>query len=129
MAAVQEQIRMSQMDSTRAEAQQGSRDVRQERAGRSAASRVFNGISLFTCCVASFVSVWLVATKGADLYKLSYANTNLQSQIKQQSAENATLNADVDQLKQPSRILKVAMNELHMQYKKPLLIPSSASGK
>lgn len=128
MAAVQEHVRQTiQVNGANTTAQhEVHREAQQTQ--RRTGSKVLNGISLFVCCAISFASVWYVASKGAQVYRISYANTRLQTKINQQDAKNAALSAQVDQLKQPSRILRMAM-AFHMEFKKPLIIPSTVPGK
>ncbi|WAH35539.1 septum formation initiator family protein [Alicyclobacillus dauci] len=122
--AAAEQIRAPQMgqSAVRSPNQHDHHNGRQARRAQGRAARLFNRISLGFCCVASFVAVWLVANSGAAVYKASYENTRLQTQIQQQSAINATLDANVAQLKQPARILREA-TKLGMQSTKPTVIP------
>lgn len=128
MGAAQEQIRTSRLESP-------IRSPRDERQGRVAPqsqrkqSQWLNRVSFAACCLISFAAVWLVASKGASIYRLNDANIQLQTQIQQQQASNAALSTVVAQLKEPSRILNVAMNQLHMQYKTPVVIPSVKTGQ
>ncbi|WP_067620731.1 septum formation initiator family protein [Alicyclobacillus acidiphilus] len=124
MAAVQEQIR-----ATRAGALAKAPQIRERQHGRpeTKQSKVgvwANGISLAVCCLLAFAAVWMVASKGAEVYALNQKNVQLQTEIQQQQAINATLSTQVDELKQPSRILEEA-NKLGMQYKTPIEIPST----
>lgn len=130
MSAVREEIRTSRFEqqSVRLPQQQDGFATRgQAKSARRA--RIANRISLGVCCAISFSIVWMVASKGATVYQESFQNTKLQTQVNEQSATNATLNATVAQLKRPSRILQEALNKLHMQYKKPLTIPADPAGK
>ncbi|TDY46670.1 cell division protein FtsL [Alicyclobacillus sacchari] len=128
MAALQEEIR------TRREAvvrtplvDERNRQSQQERGAKKQAW--FNRISLAFCCLASFGAVWMVAAKGAQIYEINQNNVQLQTQIQQQQAVNAMLKTQVAQLEQPSHILNVAINQLHMQYKNPIVIPSGQTGQ
>lgn len=126
MAAVQEQIRAPRVEApVRSPKQRERHEVKAKSKGAIWANR----LSLSACCIVSFGAVWMVATKGADVYRLNDTNMQLQTQISQQSALNATLSTKVAQLEQPSRILDVAINQYHMQYKTPLIIPSSQIGQ
>lgn len=128
MAAVQEHVRATMhLNATNAAQEDVQRETRQTQ--RRAGSKVLNRMTLFFCCAVSFASVWFVASQGAAVYRVSYANTLLQAQINQQEAKNAAVSAQVDQLKQPSRILNAAVGEYHMVYKNPVVIPSTVSRK
>lgn len=71
-------------------------------------------------------AVWFLASVGARIDRLNYSIDNLQNQVQQSTAENASLNAQVDQLSQPSRILSIALNKLHLQYKNPIQVGSQS---
>lgn len=130
MAAVQERLHTPRAESpVRSPKHVERHDTRPARQVDSQGAKWLNRMSLSACCILSFVAVWMVATKGADVYRLNGANMQMQNQISQQSALNATLSTKVAQLEQPSRILNVAINHLHMQYKTPLVIPSLKTGQ
>lgn len=129
MASAQEQIRM-----TRADSLARSVGVRERRQGRSVEQKssfgIFaNRLSLAVCCLVAFCAVWMVATKAATIFELNQNNVRLQDQIQQQQAVNASLKEQVDQLERPSRILNDALNKYHMQYKTPIMIPSTSTGQ
>lgn len=79
-------------------------------------------IVIFSAVAISAVSVWFIASVGARIDGLNYSIDNLQSQVQKDAANNASLNAQVDQLSQPSRILSIALGSLHMQYKSPVQV-------
>ena len=70
---------------------------------------------------------WRARVPG-DFTRSTDQNVQLQTQIQTLSANNASLTAQVDALERPSRILGIAMNELHMQYQTPVQV-GAASGK
>lgn len=129
MSAVQEQVR--HMGGATGAYVPKQADVRDKavRSQQNRAAKWVNRASLAVCCLVSFGVVWLVAGEGARIYTIDYTNTNLQTQIQQQSAVNATLGATVDQLEQPSRILNVAIDQLHMEYKNPVVISTASVGQ
>src|SRR5579875_2415679 len=89
----------------------------------------FNRVSMTLCVVIAFSAAWLIASKAAAIYSMNYANVKLQTQIQTLAANNASLTAQVDELERPSRILNIAINQLHMQYANPVRIGGTTSGK
>ena len=77
-------------------------------------------VSVFTAIAISAASFWMLAMGGAQIDRMNYNIDTLQSQVQKASAENASLTAQVDELSQPARILNIALNKLHMQYKNPV---------
>ncbi|GLV13677.1 hypothetical protein Heshes_13610 [Alicyclobacillus hesperidum] len=128
MAALQEEVRTRREAVVRTPLADERR--RQHEQGQRAKKQVwFNRVSLSFCCLVSFGAVWMVAAKGAQIYEINQNNVQLQTQIQQQQAVNAMLKTQVAQLEQPSHILNVAINQLHMQYKNPIVIPSDQTGQ
>lgn len=82
-----------------------------------------NKLSMVGCVVVGFIAMWMLASTGASIYNYSYQNVQLQSQIQQMAATNASLTAQLDTLERPGRILNIALNQLHMQYANPIQIP------
>ncbi|WP_245629661.1 septum formation initiator family protein [Alicyclobacillus sendaiensis] len=127
MSAVQQELR------TRREAwghttPRREQDARQEER-RAARRRLWNRVSFAVCCVVSFGVVWWVAAKGAEVYVLNDEHAKLQAAIAAQQAVNANLQMQVSELEQPAHILNVAINQLHMVYKNPVMIPTQGNGE
>ncbi len=74
-------------------------------------------------------AVWFLGSVGARIDSMNYSIDSLQSQVQQSAAENASLTAQADSLQQPARILGIALGKLHMQYKPPVQIGSTAAGQ
>jgi hypothetical protein len=79
-----------------------------------------NRISMFACVLACAASTWFVAVQGGKIDGINYNIDRLQGQIQQAKAENASLSVSVDALKEPSRILRIALNLLHEDYANPV---------
>ncbi|MDI9260022.1 septum formation initiator family protein [Alicyclobacillus sendaiensis] len=127
MSAVQQELR------TRREAwghttPRRERDARQEER-RAARRRLWNRVSFALCCIVSFGAVWWVAAKGAEVYVLNDEHAKLEAAIAAQQAVNANLQMQVSELEQPAHILNVAINQLHMVYKNPVMIPTQGNGE
>jgi cell division protein FtsL len=58
---------------------------------------------------------------------MNHSVASLQAKVTQVSAQNAALTTQVDELKRPSRILSIALNQLHMKYANPVNIPATPS--
>jgi cell division protein FtsL len=117
----------SNAESYRAEAEE--RRVSRSREVVVRSSERFNKLSMVLCVAVALGAMWVVCTKGALIYSLSYGNVKLQTQIQKMAADNATLTAQVDELERPSRILNVALGKLHMHYANPVRISGSLGGK
>ncbi|MBX6352177.1 MAG: septum formation initiator family protein [Thermoflavifilum sp.] len=76
------------------------------------------GVS-FAVCVAV---LWFLAAQAAAMWRLNDQVSQLQRQIRTAQAQNVQLTTQVDQLSQPSRILDIALNKLHMRYAQPISI-------
>lgn len=87
--------------------------------------RKFNMISMWASVAVAVAAFWYIAGFGARIDSTNYQIDRLQSQIKVQTAENASLNAKVNTLKQPSRILQFALNHGY-GYANPVTISAGA---
>ncbi|QSO49463.1 hypothetical protein [Alicyclobacillus mengziensis] len=76
-----------------------------------ASVKKFGMASMWACVIAGVAVFWFIATMGARIDAANYKIDNLQSQIQSQTAENASLTAKVDQLKEPSRLLQQALKD------------------
>ncbi|MCL6637742.1 MAG: cell division protein FtsL [Alicyclobacillus sp.] len=85
-------------------------------------------ISTCGCLLVSLLVLWHVASTSAQIATLNTQVDQLQQQIRQVSADNASLTAQVDTLSKPSRILQIAVNKLHMKYTAPLEIATGSAG-
>jgi cell division protein FtsL len=114
-----------QVEETQSHAQQNRVKKNMHRKDMPLADRV----AISAAIVISTVAVWLVASAGARIDRLNYSIDSLNTQLQRSAAQNAALTAQVDQLSQPARILAIALDKLHMQYKDPLQVGSVASGQ
>lgn len=80
-------------------------------------------VSTCLCIALSVGTIWFIASQGAKIDRINYNVDHMQVQIKQTQAENQTLASQVDELMRPSRILGIAVGQLHMQYANPVQIP------
>ncbi|RIV28208.1 hypothetical protein D2Q93_03015 [Alicyclobacillaceae bacterium I2511] len=85
-----------------------------------------NRLSMAGCIMGSAAVLWFLAMQNARIDATNYQIDRLQSQVRHQVAENASLSTTVDELKQPSRILAIALGKLHMKYTTPVQVPISS---
>lgn len=86
----------------------------------------FDNISLFGCIVVCAVAGWVLASMSARAAGLNAQIVQLQSQIQQVSAVNASYSASLDKLTQPAYILQMA-GKLGMKQGQPITIPALGS--
>ncbi|MDP9728385.1 septum formation initiator family protein [Alicyclobacillus tolerans] len=86
-----------------------------------------NMANMALCAAVAVGAMWFLANRGAAAYSQTYSNVQLQTEISQMAAENASLNAEVDSLERPSRILSTALNKLHMVHANPIQISANSS--
>lgn len=87
--------------------------------------RKFNMASMWLCIGVVVAAFWFVASFGAKIDSANYQIDNLQSQIKAQTAENASLTAKVARLQEPSRILGIALGAGE-KYANPVTISTTS---
>lgn len=85
-----------------------------------------NRLTMAGCILGSAMALWFLAMQNARVDATNYQIDRLQSQVQQQIAENASLSTTVDELKQPSRILAIALGKLHMKYTTPVQVPATS---
>lgn len=109
------------------EGQVQSRQVNPRVKSRAKEMSLRDRLVIYAAVAVSTVALWYVASAGAKIDQLNYNIDNLQGQVQQAVADNASLTAQVDKLSQPSRILNIALGSLHMQYKNPIQVGSSST--
>jgi|GEM_PF-6428489 len=89
----------------------------------------FDKVSMFGCIAVTVAAFWFLAGNSAKVDAMNQSLAKMQSTISQVSAENAALQTKVDELRRPSRILSIALGQLHMKYATPVNIntPATAS--
>ncbi|KPV45313.1 hypothetical protein [Alicyclobacillus ferrooxydans] len=87
--------------------------------------RKFNMASMWFCIGVAVAAFWFIASFGAKIDATNYQIDNLQTQIKAQTAENASLTASVARLKEPSRILSIALGAGE-KYANPVTITATS---
>lgn len=78
----------------------------------------------FGCIGIATAILWVIAGVGGKISSTNNQIYQLQMTMQSVSATNATLTAQVDNLTRPTRILNVALNQLHMHYANPIVIPA-----
>lgn len=83
---------------------------------------VWDRVSLFGTIVLCTTALWVLAATSGHIAQLGNNIVETQSQIQRVEAENASLTAKLDALTRPSRVLGIAINQLHMKYANPVRI-------
>jgi cell division protein FtsL len=124
-------MRSSTAEDLRGRVQTAPRRSVQRKPERRPAPRLSRGLSRwdkvsialsFALCTGM---LWFLGAQAAAVLRLNDEIASLQQQIRTVQADNAALAEKVDELSQPSRILDIALNKLHMRYAQPIAIPAS----
>lgn len=94
--------------------------VRQQRVRQEAVSLVKERLLLLSALVFVTVIVMVIITRFASIMVNNYELQNLQASINAQNSRNASLQAQVDQLSSPTRILGFAQGVLNMKPAAPI---------
>lgn len=78
--------------------------------------------SVFGCIAVAVFALWMLGTVGGRIDTANYQIVQLQAQVRQMAADNASLTAQDDALRRPSRVLAIAMDQLGMYYSDPVTI-------
>lgn len=109
------------------QSQPGQQESRQAEIGRQKAKHSrWDRVSMFACIVVCTTAGWFLASTSAQADGLNQQIYQLQSQIKQAAAVNASYSAKLGALTQPAHILTMAA-KMGMKQAHTLNIPAQSS--